>query len=95
MLALGLVAGGTAAGVEALEAAYAAGATAAQRVQLVQDEQLVRAARIGCAADAGEAECATEAQLVARGWLLPEFAWRERVVVEPVQLANQIEEAGQ
>lgn len=48
VLAVSMAAGGTAAGPAALEEAYSAGATAAHRVQQLQDEQLVEGARIGC-----------------------------------------------
>lgn len=99
VLVVSMAAGGTAAGVAALEEAYSAGATAAQRVQQLQDEQLVEGARIGCAFASGLAACASEAQLIEQGWLKPEWAERERVVVEPLELPAQlsvsIEEAGQ
>lgn len=86
-IALTVASGGAAAGVQAWEAVHGSAAETLSEVQRVNDEQLVRAARIANALSReGVSLPPTEAELVREGYLTPEFLTREKVSTQPLDL---------
>lgn len=85
VLATALLAGGATAGVVALEEVHQAGVHTLAKLQTLNEDQLLLAARIAYEADGGP-PAAAEAVLVLQGYLSPAWAYRRPVDTAPISL---------